>query len=494
MNKLNTQIYDEASEWMILHRSDDLDTGAKQRFDAWLRESPQHLRAYLEMSTIWEDVPTLNHDWNPSADELIARAREDMNVFPLDLKGAGVVGFGSIATVPQASAERLPLEALKGLEPLESRRTSSAVEQSTPAVEVPAELIEASAEPPLQAVPAVTVSASQHTAAKLLAFAAILLMAVGSGWFFTTRGLYTTDTGEQLTIALNDGSTVQLNAQSRLRVHYTDQERSIDLIQGQALFKVAKDPNRPFIVRADGTRVRAVGTEFDVYKKTTGTQVTVVEGRVAILTRPTPKANTVPGSGDSGILGLSRPGSAEDVPNANASSRGRGGDTARASPQHARNDSARAPASHALQTQLGEVLLSAGEQILIAEADRAPELAAPGSNVGAVPTTDASRRLAPAKAGAQVQPANLEAATAWTQQRLVFDFTPLTEVAQEFNRYNRRPLIIDDPTLDTFNISGSFSSTDPALLLRFLRDQPGIVVNETADEIHISRQAAATNG
>mgnify|MGYP000435529277 CR=1 FL=1 len=86
--------------------------------------------------------------------------------------------------------------------------------------------------------------------------------------------------------------------------------------------------------------------------------------------------------------------------------------------------------------------------------------------------------------------ANVEAATAWTQQRLVFDYTPLTEVAEEFNRYNHRRLVIDDSGLQTFHVSGSFSSTDPTLLLRFLRDQPGIMVSESAGEIRISRREA----
>lgn len=80
---MNMQIYEEASEWIILHRSDSLDADAKRRFDAWLRESPHHLRAYLEMSTIWENVPALRPECTANADELIARAREDTNVIPL---------------------------------------------------------------------------------------------------------------------------------------------------------------------------------------------------------------------------------------------------------------------------------------------------------------------------------------------------------------------------------------------------------------------------
>ena len=63
---------------------------------------------------------------------------------------------------------------------------------------------------------------------------------------------------------------------------------------GQALFTVAKDPRRPFVVSADHTRVRAVGTQFDVQKRTSGTTVTVLEGRVAILTPASVSASPSP--------------------------------------------------------------------------------------------------------------------------------------------------------------------------------------------------------
>lgn len=473
MNPLNTQIYEEATEWIILHRSDDLDADAKRRFDAWLRESPQHLRAYLEMSTIWEDVPALNRDWNPSADELIARARGDINVFPLDLKGAGVGAFEVVGTVPSAH-EAFTLEALNGLEPLEALNTSKPPEQGSP---VPAELASASAEPALQTLPAVTISASQQSTfwRYTLAAAATVLIAVASGWFYLQRNTYTTDIGEQRTLALEDGSSVELNARTKIRVAFTEDARTIELLQGQALFKVAKNPNRPFIVDSDGTRVRAVGTQFDVYKKSTGTQITVVEGRVAVAAPP----SKVPGSGVSRVPGPSQSPNSEEVADDRPTDIG---DTRRASSQ---------PAHHpTLQAHLGEVLVSAGEQILIADAAPAPMLAvAPEPDTGTVTVTPEAPTPAPATL--TPQPANIEAATAWTQQRLVFDFATLNEVAEEFNRYNRRRLVIDceaDACGQDFHISGSFSSSDPTLLLRFLRDQAGIEVNETANEIRISRR------
>jgi transmembrane sensor len=86
------------------------------------------------------------------------------------------------------------------------------------------------------------------------------------------------------------------------------------------------------------------------------------------------------------------------------------------------------------------------------------------------------------------EPTNVAAATAWTQHRLVFDSTPLAKVAAEFNRYNTRHLIVEDKGLSEFHVSGSFASTDPSSLLRFLKAQPGLIVRETTADIRISSQ------
>ena len=81
--------------------------------------------------------------------------------------------------------------------------------------------------------------------------------------------------------------------------------------------------------------------------------------------------------------------------------------------------------------------------------------------------------------------ADVESATAWRQRRLVFSSTPLPEVAEEFNRYNERQLVVG-PALDTFKISAVFSASDIPSLLRFLRVQPNLVIEESDREIRIS--------
>ena len=82
----------------------------------------------------------------------------------------------------------------------------------------------------------------------------------------------------------------------------------------------------------------------------------------------------------------------------------------------------------------------------------------------------------------------MAAATAWTQHQLVFDASPLSDVVDGFNRYNTHQIVIEDRALDDFHVSGVYSSTDPASLVRFLRQQPGIDVIETDEGVRITRK------
>lgn len=93
---------------------------------------------------------------------------------------------------------------------------------------------------------------------------------------------FTTAVGQQLPITLADGSSIRLDTDSALRVRYEDGRRVILLDRGQALFNVAHDPNRPFIVQAGETSVTALGTVFDVRRGTGGVRVTLVTGSVSV--------------------------------------------------------------------------------------------------------------------------------------------------------------------------------------------------------------------
>jgi transmembrane sensor len=335
----------EASSWFIEFRAGDVDGDARARFIEWLRRSPEHIHAYLEIAGVWAELPTSDPKGKIDIEALIARARGEPDVIAL-------------------SPDRPP---------------------STPAP-----------------------SAGKHALWRgsrraAVALAAVVLLAVAAVVFLgrdKSGGSYSTGIGEQRTVQLVDGSTVELNARSTIQVHLTEHQRDVTLLEGQALFRVAKDKRRPFVVRAGDAQVRAVGTEFDVYKKQTATVVTVVEGRVETY------------------------------------------------------DESDSPGTAA-------IVLSAGEQLTVL-----PHV------VTRPMRTDTA------------------VATAWVQKRLIFEETPLSDVAEEFNRYNRRPLTIDDSELEKLRISGVYSSTDPASLINFLRSQNSIQVVETEKQVRVLRREA----
>ena len=94
--------------------------------------------------------------------------------------------------------------------------------------------------------------------------------------------VYQTGLNQRQEIELTDGSIVTLDSDTRLLVRMRKEKRSLILTSGRALFHVAKDANRPFVVRAGDRTVTALGTVFDVLLDEGRTRVTLVEGRVAV--------------------------------------------------------------------------------------------------------------------------------------------------------------------------------------------------------------------
>lgn len=124
----------------------------------------------------------------------------------------------------------------------------------------------------------------QRWARRLLAMAASLAVAAGAGWFVVQQqaGVHATRIGEVAHVSLEDGSLITLNTDSRVRVRYAEGRRSIELLRGEAMFDVAKDRQRPFVVSAGGTQVVAVGTSFTVKRSPAQVDVLVREGIVQV--------------------------------------------------------------------------------------------------------------------------------------------------------------------------------------------------------------------
>ncbi|MEH6563996.1 MAG: FecR family protein [Halopseudomonas sp.] len=91
-----------------------------------------------------------------------------------------------------------------------------------------------------------------------------------------------TGTGERGSYRLDDGSQLNLNAQSAADLEFTAQQRLLRLRQGELMVQVAADPGRPFIVSSAQGDVRALGTRFLVRQEAQATRVVVLEHAVRL--------------------------------------------------------------------------------------------------------------------------------------------------------------------------------------------------------------------
>lgn len=181
---------------------------------------------------------------------------------------------------------------------------------------------------------------------------------------------YQTAVGKQLAVSLDDGSTVELNTDSELEVHFNDEQRTIRLVKGEAFFNTAKDSERPFIVEIGDVSAQVLGTSFNVYRTTEqAATVVVTEGAVRVASTHYPS------------------------------------------------------------------------QATILEADQA---AAYNLETGIEPIK-----------------VNLEAITAWRQQQVKFDNTPLHEVVATLNRYSATQISLLSNDIAYIPVSGTFSIEAP---------------------------------
>jgi transmembrane sensor len=118
--------------------------------------------------------------------------------------------------------------------------------------------------------------------------ASVLAIALGLGLFsglnhpapYTAE--FSTALNERRHVALPDGSVVDLDSRSRIQVRFEKWRRSIELAEGEAMFSVQHDSNRPFVVDAGSGKVTVTGTRFDVRRGATETRVVVAQGTVKV--------------------------------------------------------------------------------------------------------------------------------------------------------------------------------------------------------------------
>lgn len=125
----------------------------------------------------------------------------------------------------------------------------------------------------------------------LAAAAACLALIFFVAPWLTGPAPITTSTAELRLLSLPDGSQVTLGAASTLRIRFSDSERRVSLVAGEAYFEVAKDRGRPFLVDLGPSTIRVVGTKFDVSRTRNGIRVAVTEGHVQLSdTDPAPRS------------------------------------------------------------------------------------------------------------------------------------------------------------------------------------------------------------
>lgn len=214
-----------AAHWLSVLSDENCTEAERRQFFAWLRSSGQHVDEFLRLSRL--AGRTSQRELWPDTDlaALIAAARAsgEGNVTSLDFS-------------PEVSPRRQPRKLLRW----------------------------------------------SMAAAIACVLVVVGLIAVQGEWFVPE---YVTAVGEQRSITLEDGSVVELNSRSRLRAHFEDHLRAIELLEGEAIFRVSKDPSRPFRVRTGATDIVAVGTAFNVKASDSRTVVTVLEGRVRVNQR-----------------------------------------------------------------------------------------------------------------------------------------------------------------------------------------------------------------
>lgn len=234
---------------------------------------------------------------------------------------------------------------------------------------------------------------------------------------------YATTVGEQRSVDLGDGSIVYVNTDTRVDVRYSEHARELRLAKGEALFKVAPDPARPFRVHVGDTVVQAIGTQFNIYRGPARTTVAVIEGSVQIAGRRE---------------GVSAMPAAAGIPNGQA---------------------AQAMQPEAARGARKAERLSAGQGMSLA------------ANGGIIE---------------QPSSVNVAQVTAWRQRRLVFEWQTLDTIASEFNRYNESPQIrVEGGDIGARRYTAVFDADNPQTLLKFLARDGDLTFTAQGDELVI---------
>jgi transmembrane sensor len=343
-----TSVLEQASHWWELLHSDGASSSDHREFGEWVARSPERVEAYLQTARLVKAIKSPRLIWPSTTAEVLIR-----------------------------EAKTSPETVL----PFSTTRVSASVGRGE----------------------------GRHVQSRFAwAAAAVLLVGVGLALFILeTPQEFSTALGEQRSVLLADGSRATLNTASTIEVTLKKGRREVRLVHGEALFEVAHDAARPFVVRAGNALLEDVGTQFNVDVHSNATTVTVVEGRVAV-----------------------------DSPGA--------------------SETAGAQADNSRPVTVEPLILEANDRVVVT----------------------------PAGVGAPQRGVNVAAFVAWTQRQLIFEHRPLSEVAEEFNRYNKDRIDIDSAELERQEVTGVFDAKDPGSFVAFLASVPGVEIRDGANGTH----------
>lgn len=390
----------EAADWFARLQAGEMERAERQQFVEWLRESYIHVTEMLRIARIHGELKQFEHWARISTG---SKTAED-----------------NVVQLPPPDANPLQVTG-EGRDP----RSGKA-------------------------------EAPQRPRLMFFALAATILLVVATAFVLPRmRGqVIETERGERREVVLSDGSVLQVDPETRLRVKYADDVRRVFLERGRALFHVAKNANRPFLVQADDTTVRAVGTAFGVEQQTRGVVVTVAEGKVAVSSSgfhpPSPTD-----------IGKPHPSSSMAAPPSDGEGRQ---DTSPPAPlQHLEREG---PAKRE-----GEV---GGQGV------RVPE--SPQSSPGTLFLTADQQVTVPSSGAAEpVREVDSHRALAWADGRLIFQNDELDKVIAEFNRYNRVQISVTDSGLAAKPVSGVFNAADPEAFIAFLQSVTAVEIVRDGD-------------
>lgn len=369
----------EASDWFARLQAGEMERPEREQFVEWLRESHLHVTEMLRIAQIHGSLERFQR-------------------------------WSRISTGPATGADN--------------------VVQFPPAMEggdrVPQDFQTAPQPPPSQT------RRTRH-GPRFFALAAMVLLAVGTiAVLPQIRGhVIETARGERREIVLTDGSVLQVDPETRLRVKYADTARRVFLERGRALFNVAKNSNRPFLVQADDTTVRAVGTAFGVEQRTQGVVVTVAEGKVAVSS---PRLQPSNSSSSDGELNQ--------------------GSTAASSLPHVPGGERTKRAAEIGSSLSQGIFLIANQQLMVKA----------GGTAETVQEVDSARALA------------------WAEGRLIFQNNEIGQAVAEFNRYNHVQLTMADSVLAKKPVSGVFNAAEPEAFIAFLQSVTPVEIVRDGDK------------